>query len=465
MGVKLDWNIERETAVDGGGEHPEALRRRRQARRRTLAVILLSALIVAVAAGAIMARLWYVEHEIERQLRDTVAAEMAALRIGDIAAYLNVQRSASDAWMLGQTDRFWQYQELKAQYDVDLTGNVLAVAIDDNRGRVLVEEIISGQRFQQLWFYWRFADGWRHVPRDVTFWGEERNASGTGFTVTYGAVDAALVDALLPGLERLWGQGCALLECPTALPALAVRVMPDPAVEVSWSPDETNVLRINSPLVDRALADEPLPQATARRIAGLLAERIVLHARNGSTADPGTDAAFLQGALESWLVGRFLGDGGALGSSFVESLVQAYGERSVALLARGFDSNSSISALALVFTTPLDALRADWREFLQWRLALEPYLLARGDYQGVLALYDDLAQAEALRLINTPGAASQPPLTVLGAVTGPGTDGAPRAWAVVQYPDGSEGQIAFRLVEGAWRRSIPDAAFAAADGG
>jgi hypothetical protein len=109
MGVKLDWDIGNEAVFDGAGEHPEALRQRRRAQRRTLTVILAGVLLVAGVVGGVLARLWYVDTEIERQLRDTVAAETAALRIGDIAAYLNVQRSASDAWMLGQTDRFWQY--------------------------------------------------------------------------------------------------------------------------------------------------------------------------------------------------------------------------------------------------------------------------------------------------------------------------------------------------------------------
>ncbi|MBN2472066.1 MAG: hypothetical protein JXN59_15195, partial [Anaerolineae bacterium] len=381
------------------------------------------------------------------------------LRIGDIAGYLTVQRSESDAWMLGQTDLFWQYQELKRQYDVDLTGTVLDLAIDENRARVLVEEFIGGQRYQQLWFYWRYADGWRHVPLDVDFWGEPEVASGNGYTIEYGAVDAPLVAALQPGVDRLWGQGCDWLGCATPLPALTIRVLPDPAVEVSWSPDEPDVLRVASPLVDRMLAETPLLPAAERQIGALLAERVRLHATPGGPPVPGTDAAFIYGALDDWLIGRFLADGGVPGSTFIASLVEAYGERAPGLLAAGVGPDAAISSLALIFATPLEDLRADWREFFQWRLALEPYWLAQGNAPAVLALYDDLAQNEAQRLISTPGAASVPALTVLRVVTGPGSDGAPRAWAVVQYPDGSEGPITFRLVDGIWRRSIPDAAF------
>lgn len=465
MGVKLDWQVENESVAEGATEHPQARRARRARQRRVLLNIIVIVVLVGGAIGAVVARLWYVDSEIERQLRDTVAAEVAALRIGDIAAYLNVQRSESDAWMLGQTDRFWQYQEFKRQAQVELTGNVLAVEVDENRGRVNVEEVIDGQRYQQVWFYWRYADGWRHVPRDVTYWGQPATLDGENFTVEYGAVDSGLVAALQPGLARLWGEGCIWLSCDSTLPHLTMRVIPDPFVGVSWSPDESNVLRVASPLVERALVDEPLPEAIAREVGAALAERIVLHAAAGFVPPVETDAAFVGEAVENWLIGRFLGDGGLLGSSFVESLVVAYGERAAALLVDGMQAGPSIGALSTLFATPLDQLRVDWREFFQWRLALEPYLLAQSNWDAVRALYDDLAQNEAQRLVNTPGAASQPPLTVLRVVVGPGSDGSSRAWAVVQYPDGSEGPVTFRLVDGIWRRSIADAAFASVDGG
>ena len=129
------------------------------------------------------------------------------------------------------------------------------------------------------------------------------------------------------------------------------------------------------------------------------------------------------------------------------------------MLARAIQPEAGIGALSEAFGLPLDQIAVDWREFFQWRLALEPFLLARGDQAGLLGLYDDLAVNEALALLNNPDAAGQTALTVARVVTGPGEDGAPRAWAVVRYPDGSEGPITFRLVDGDWKRSTPDAAF------
>jgi hypothetical protein len=460
MGVKLDWEIEAERATYNNlGERSYDVRQRRANYRRTLLAILIVAGVVLTVVGLFLARLWYVDGTIERQLRDTIAAETAALRIGDFAAYLYVQRSGSDAWMQGQRELFWAYQQAKLEHTIDLTGQVLALEIDEYRARAAIEEIVDGERYQVLWFYWRYEDGWRHVPMDVTFWGGDATYEGQNVTVHYGRLDEALVEALIPGLERLWNQGCDWLACAAPPGPLTVQVMPDPAVGVSWSPDEAEVLRIASPLSGRARVDLPLEPALARQIGTLLARRLVDHARSDLNPAPAADAAFLQGALENWLVGRFLGDGGTLGSGFVESLVRVYGEQAVGVLAQNLQSDSSIAILATVFMTPLDVLPVDWREFFQWRLALEPFLLAQGNQAGVLALYDDLAQNEAQALFTDPSAATRPVLTVLRVVVGPGTDGGSRAWAVVQYPDGSEGPITFRLVDGVWRRSAPDAAY------
>ncbi len=460
MGVKLDWEIESEReAYRDLGEHPRDRMQRRANRRRAIVAILLVAGLIVGLVGLVLWRLWTVDSTIERQLRDTIAAEATALRIGDIAAYLNIQRSESESWVLGQTSLFWAYQQLKLERQVDLTGRVLGLTIDENRARALVEEVIDGERYQRLWFYWRYADGWRHVPADVTFWGQEVSLEGSNLSLIFAELDRPLAEALKPSLDLVWGEGCRWLACATPLPALTVRIVPEAVVGVSWSPDAPDELRIASPLTDRARVAVPLEPDLAGQVGRLLAERLVRQALGGLQPQPTADAAFVVGALGDWLTGRFLGDGGALGSSFVESLAQAYGDQAVGMLARVVQPDSNIGMLTAAFEIPLDELQVEWREFFQWRLALEPFLLGQGDQAGLLALYDDRAVDEALALVNDPQAVSAPVLTVIRVVVGPGSDGDSRAWVVVRYPDGSEGPITFRLVDGVWRRSVADPAF------
>lgn len=462
MGIKLDWEIESEQAAFNNlGERPRDVRQRRADTRRALLAVGMVAGVVLAIAAVILGRLWYVDSTIERQLRDTIAAETAALRVGDIAAFLNVQRSGSDVWMLGQSDRFWAYQQAKLESDVNLTGEVLDLVIDENRARVLVEEIYNGERYQVLWFYWRYEDGWRHVPADVTFWGGDAVYEGQNFTVRYGRLDEPVVQVLVPSLDLLWNQGCIWLACALPPLPLTVSIMPEAAVGVSWSPDDADLLRIASPLTTRSRIEVPLEPNLARQIGALLAERLLSHARGGLIPVPYSDAAFVYKAVEDWLVGRFLGDGGMLGSSFIDSLVRVYGEVTVGTLIQQVQPESTIAILSSVYRVPLDAVPVDWREFFQWRLALEPFLLSQGEQVRFLALYDDLAQPEAQAQLADPGAAFRPALPVQRVVVGAGSDGVSRAWVVVQYPDGSEDPITYRLMDEVWRRSVYDPAYEA----
>jgi hypothetical protein len=460
MSVKLDWEIEAERAVVTGiGESPQEVRRRRVASRQAILAVALIVLTILGVIGVIFWRLWTVDRAIEQQLRDVVAAETTALRIGDIAGYLAIQRSDSDAWLLGQTDLFWNYQQLKLEHTVDLSGRILDLAIDESRARVMVEEIIDGRPHRVLWFYWRYTDGWRHVPMDVEFWGGDALSEGENFSIAYGGLDEPLAMVLRPSLETLWGQGCAWLGCAAPLPSLTVRVLPDPTVGVSWSSDEANTLMIASPLTGRARADVPIEPDLQRRIGDLLAQRVLAHATAGLTPLPEADAAFLYNALEEWLVGRFLG--GAPGSTFIESLAQSYGERAVGILARALRPDSSIALFSTVFPLALDELVIDWREFFQWRLALELFLLSQGNSAALLGLYDASALEQAFTLIDDPDAVARPIPTVLSVSIGPGSDGVSRAWVTVQTADGGEAVITFRLADGVWKRSLSDPAYPA----
>src|SRR5688572_4550888 len=114
MGIKLDWEIEAEQShVRNSGEDKESVRQRRQARLRLLLIVGALALVIIAVFVGVLLRLKQVDYDIEQRLRNTVDAEVAALRIGDRSAFLANQRSATDDWLLAQEQMFDQYQALK----------------------------------------------------------------------------------------------------------------------------------------------------------------------------------------------------------------------------------------------------------------------------------------------------------------------------------------------------------------
>ena len=113
MGIRLDWEIEADKKnIRGTGEDPNARRARYGARVRVLFAIGIVLGLLAALAFFVADRLDQVNDEIEQVLRDTVDAEIAALRIGDWNAFVDYQRSASDVWIEQQRVLFEDYQSL-----------------------------------------------------------------------------------------------------------------------------------------------------------------------------------------------------------------------------------------------------------------------------------------------------------------------------------------------------------------
>ena len=88
MSIKFDWEVEAEREhIPSAGEDPQAKRRRRRGQLRLLIIMLAVALLIGGVFAAIAVRLRYVDWQVENQLRDTIAAEVGALRLGDRAAF------------------------------------------------------------------------------------------------------------------------------------------------------------------------------------------------------------------------------------------------------------------------------------------------------------------------------------------------------------------------------------------
>ncbi len=454
MGIRLDWQIEAERAYERASEDPGEKRRRRVQRTRILLFTAGVVLSVCAVAAAVWYRLYTVDNQLRQDLIDTVQAETAALRIGDFGAYLALQRTAPNGtWLQEQSDRFKRYQDLKTKSDLKLTGNVIDTTIDRSRGRALIEEVIDGVTYHTVWYYWRYADGWRHVPSDYTFWGNPQTITGKVSTLKYNGLDTPLAQILAPRVERWWSQGCGYVGCPD-VPQLTVQVVAEPIGQVRWNDDDSNTLIVPSPLAagDRLRADEALPQTTEDAVATQLATRIFDIATGNLRPTPGTDADWLRQMVVEWLSGTFTGRGDPNRLSFVQSLEDHYGQPALTAVVRELSPNSDISVLGTALKQPLEALALDWRMFFQWRLDVEKTLLSRNDRATFQSLWDAAnpqALAQMRQRMLQPG---QPTPQVQAVAIAAGSDGVARAMVQVVVNNKPE-IIVFRLVNGAWKRS------------
>ena len=127
MGIRLEWEIEADnTTIQTAGEDPHAARARRMARLRLLVAIGFFVGLIGCAAAFVFWRSYEVDTQMETLLRDTVTAEVTALRLGDLGAYSEIQRSASPDWIQNQRALFEEYQQLMLRSDeIQLTGRIL----------------------------------------------------------------------------------------------------------------------------------------------------------------------------------------------------------------------------------------------------------------------------------------------------------------------------------------------------
>ncbi|MBN2305053.1 MAG: hypothetical protein JXQ72_11275 [Anaerolineae bacterium] len=475
MGIKLDWQVESEETHVTATEDPTARRRRHRARYRALALVIALAAVVGIVIAALAWRLDRVDNQYRQDLLDTVEIEITALRLGDYANFMAVQRSASDAFLLEQGRVFEDYQELKRAGRVNLTGGVIDVVIDELRGRVVIEEIIDGVPYHVVWFYWYYEDGgdqggWRRVPDDLTFWGEEHEIDKGPARISYRDLDRALADALAPRLADWWTRGPALVGATlNPPPPVQVEIVAERPAAVEWAAYAPWTLRITSPLVDRARADAALPPGLEYTIAEQVAARLVSYAAGEIQPVGYSDAAWLQTEITRWLAGALVyGEGASPAPGLTDSLIAAYGGSAPVTLLAGLGLDSTLdSVLQTVTGVPLPLMSVevlgalDWRGFFQWRLEREFALLADSAGGGAfLALYDMetvYASNEATVRLEDPAYAARPvPQVNAVRIT---RDEASQTYAYVDVSGVEPGNAAsldviiWRLAGGSWRRS------------
>ncbi len=455
MGIHLDWEIEAEQEqVRQAGEDPQSARKRRRARLRVLLIILVVLGVFAGLAAGVYWRLRTVDEQVEQALRNTVEAEVAALRIGDQGAFLGVQRSATDDWQTTQQALFDAYQSLKVERDVRLTGRVVDATVNGSRGRVQVEEIIDSVPYSRVWFYWRYDDGWRHVPPDYTFWGDVSTVSGQGVSVRYNSVDSVLAQDVKNKIENWLKIGCEAITCGT-LPDVTVEIVPDDSLPLAWSDSNPWQMQFPSPYTRQARLDMPFDLNLQLQVAGLLGERLVAMSSNDMQPTYPADAYYLRSAVGSWLVGRFAQID--TNSFLVASLAQNYADQAVGRLLQAMTPDANASILnGVTGTASLEQANLDWRDFFTWRLALESELITRRDETNFLALYD--TRDEAVRTAaytRYNGGASAEQQIVVSIVPETAPDGGLILRAIVQVggAGGRQEAVLFRVVDGGWRRA------------
>ncbi|MBL8116414.1 MAG: hypothetical protein JNJ78_02700 [Anaerolineae bacterium] len=453
MGIRLDWEVEAEkTHTQRVGEDPNSTRRRRAARFRFLLFLLFLLVILGGVVFFIINRLQALDDEVKQELTQTVEAEIAALRLGDLSAFIAIQRSASSDWAQEQQQVFYQYQDLKLQDNVELTGRVTDVALDRTRARVGIEEIIGGIPYTRIWFYWRYDDGWRHVPPDYTFWGDVSTEEQPNVIVRYRDVDHQLAKALSERVSNWLTVSCAALACPLT-PVVSIEVIPDDSLQVGWLSPENWQLQIPSPYVNRARSDQPFDTDLQFAVSSLLAERLVAFVNNVQPIYP-SDAYYLRQSVVSWLVGRFVQVN--TNTFLMNSLADSFGDAAVGRLLTAMQPDSSITVLGQVTGQSLEQLNLDWRDFLTWKLSLEFELINRRDEGNFLALYDtrdENARNSAYQRFNANSPAEAVVVNSVQRDSMP--DGSVILRALAAYGvsgNNTQAEVIFQIADGVWKR-------------
>ncbi len=452
--IRFEWNIESHKIDRSDGEDPHAKRTRRRNVLRLLLLVVLLLALFALGALLVRQRLIDLQNQYAQLLQDTVKAEVAALRIGDLNTWLKIQDAQNDEWISGQRAVFRQYSELKTDGSLELTGSILAVNIEGERARVLVQENINDLPYSRLWFYQRTDSGWLHIAPDHSLWGENLQYDGTGLSVNYRAVDQQFAVQLGDTLAEWILRSCGLLDCDD-LPRLTVDVVLDATASVAWKDQRNMRLEVRSPYVDIARADTPFDSAYQLHSSRLLAERTVsAHTRFRAASYP-HDAYFLRSAIIDWLSSWLTRTEHS--ETLVRSLVVKYGVDKVAQLLSSLSATDSMAILRKVIPDPIEQAGLDWHDFIEWRLGLEAELIAAQAENEWLQLYDtsqESVRVAAYKRFNQN--APVRPQRVVDQLVWTTDQGTPQLRVTVEVGEESplaEEIMLFNLVNDVWKRS------------
>lgn len=452
--IQLEWDIESRKIEKSDGEDPKT----KWARRRNLLrlFLLICIMLGIVVAGLVFAdnRLREVDAELDQLLRDTVDVEVAALRIGDFDTFMNLQRSATDEWLNTQQSVYRSYESLKATTDLTLTGNVLSTEIQEQRGRAIVEEIIDGVPYARVWFYWRYSDGWRHVPPDYTFWGEDLRIESDPILIRYRAVDEMFAQSVNEKVTGWLTLGCEILQC-AATPQLTIDILTDSPESVMWISEGSSQMLVQSPYVSGARADLPFDVPIQIEVATLVAERLVSTKTSGMEMVYPHDVYQLRQSVISYLVEQFVHV--ETNSFLIESIANQYGIDKVGQLVSLFTPTSDMSMIQQVIPAPIGQANLDWRDIITWRLVTEAELITRRSEAEWLNLYDTTDEAVRVAAYNRfNGAVTGEQQVAIEQQMQTGANGQPQLRIIVRVGSGNtfrDEVVLFNLINNIWKRA------------
>ena len=343
---------------------------------------------------------------------------------------------------------------MKAAGEIELRGDILAVHIDGERARVLVQENISGQPFSRLWFYRRTDAGWLHTAPDPTFWGERLQYEGAGVRINYRAADQRFAVDLGMALEDWIQRACAVFACGD-LPILVAEVRLDAIQEPAWRDERNLRLDVPSPYLDIARADTPFDGVYQRYVSQLLAARVVNAHTSYRTAAYPHDAHFLRQAATDWLAAWLTHTGRS--DTLMGSLAHNYGADAIARLLDSLGTTDSMAILQRVIPDPLAQADLHWRDFIEWRIKLESELIGARAEEQWLRLYDtsdEGARRAAYARFNQ--SVAEPVYRVVDQFVWTGDAGHPQLRVSVEAGDASQPgaeNVLFNLVNGVWKRA------------
>jgi len=452
--IQLEWDIESHQIEKSDSEDP----RTKWARRRNLLrLLLLIFIMLGLAFAALLFaenRLLEVDKQLDQLLRDTVRAEVAAVRIGDFNTFMNLQRSATDEWLNTQQATFQFYESLKVTTDLTLTGNVLDTEIEEQRGRVIVEEIIDGVPYAHVWFYWRYSDGWRHVPPDYTFWGEKLEIESDSVFIRYSAVDEIFAQSVNEKVEQWLSRGCEILQCAES-PSITIDILTDAPEPVMWFDEASSQLLIQSPYVRGARADLPFDVPLQIQVATLLAEKLINIKTNNMIMVYPQDVYQLRQSVISYLVEQFVQV--ETNSFLIESIANQYGVDKVGQLVSLFTPTSDMTMIQQVIPAQIGQANLDWRDFITWRLVTESELIVRrseGEWLNLYNMTDETVRVAAYNRFNSTVPNEQQ--VAIDQQMQSDINGQPQLRVVVRVGAGNmfrDEVVLFNLVNNIWKRA------------